>query len=182
MNTNRLNLIGQRFGRLTVIEEAGINSGYTLWKCKCDCGNEIIARGTHLKYGNTRSCGCLHREMLSQISKKHGGVGTRLYNIYHGMRERCYNPKQRTYRWYGAKGIKVCDEWLNDFTTFKQWAYENGYREEEVLSKMERLSIDRIDPNKDYSPDNCRWMTLSENVARTHNTNKDNTNKENKNK
>ena len=180
---NRSELKGMKFGKLTVIDFYGVNKkNNSLWKCKCDCGNESIVFGLSLKSGHTRSCGCLRREKASKMFKKHGGVGTRLYTIYYRMIERCYKPKNNSYRWYGSKGIKVCEEWRNDFATFKRWAYENGYREEKGLPKSECLSIDRIDPNKDYCPDNCRWITLSENVARTHNTNKDNTNKENKNK
>ena len=91
------------------------------------------------------------------MSKKHGQSKTRLYGIYNGMKQRCNNPKSQSYQYYGAKGIKVCDEWKNDFMAFKEWADANGYND--------TLTIDRIDPKKDYCPENCRWLTINENAS-----------------
>lgn len=155
----KLKLQGMKFGRLTVIEYYGVDKKRSsLWRCKCDCGNEKIVIGWRLKNGTIKSCGCLKDEKASQRRHKHGGSTSKLYWVWDCMKQRCNNPNQRAYKWYGAKGIKVCEEWLNDFTAFQKWAYNNGYKE--------GLSIDRIDPTKDYSPDNCQWITLSENVAK----------------
>lgn len=169
-NYNSLELQGMKFSRLTVIDFYGIDKKRsTLWRCKCDCGNETIVAGWRLKNGAIQSCGCLKNEKTSQRTYKHGESGSKLYWIWSCMKQRCFNPNARAFKWYGAKGIKVCDEWIHDFATFRKWAYDNGY--------IEGLSIDRIDSKKDYCPENCRWITLSENVARAHNTNKENKNK-----
>lgn len=93
------------------------------------------------------------------MNQRHGQSKTRLYRIYNGMKQRCYNPKGASYEYYGAKGITICDEWLNDFLSFKEWAESHGYTDE--------LTIDRIDPQKGYYPDNCQWLTPSENSAKT---------------
>lgn len=146
---NKIDLVGKKFGRLTVKERIGPNK----WKCKCECGNEIIALGSNLQRMNTSSCGCFAIELTSKRSKTHGSSYTRLYSIWTGMKQRCFNKKIKSYKYYGAKGIRVCDEWL-DFSIFKQWSLSNGYTDE--------LSIDRIDSNGDYCPENCRWVTLSE--------------------
>ena len=205
------NLSGQRFGKLTVLERdryyispSGAHS--IMWKCKCDCGNVVSVRGSHLKEGKSKSCGCNGGKLIDitgkrfgslvvlekvnhkrtrykcrcdcgntvevdsyylrhgianpcQCSKKyhsgedsatykHGGSRTRLYGIWQGMLNRCRNSNIERYANYGGRGISVCDEW-QDFSAFKEWANSNGYKED--------LSIDRVDVNKGYSPDNCRW-------------------------
>ena len=156
-------LVGQRFGRLTAVEFVGVAKNGARWKCVCDCGLTVIATSGNLRNGNTKSCGCLRREMvrsLGQSNKAHGESHdnrTRLYTIWCGMRQRCNNPNREAYKLYGGKGVKVCDEW-NDYPAFKEWAESHGYADD--------LSIDRIDPSKGYSPDNCRWITQSENTAR----------------
>ena len=111
-------LTGQRFGKLVAIKACGKKEKKTVWLCKCDCGNEIEVVGTALSSGNTKSCGC--------ITKKHGMFGTRIYNVWHTMKERCYVPSQSSYKNYGGRGIKVCDEW-QEFIPFMKWAYANGY-------------------------------------------------------
>lgn len=150
----RMNLVGQKFNMLTVLEFYDVQNGMSRWLCRCDCGKILPVYGRHLKSGNTMSCGCYHKIHNKEYSYKHGGSKTRLYTIWCDMKSRCNNLKERSYRWYGGKGIKVCEEW-KDFTKFREWALNNGYEE--------NLTIDRIDSNKDYCPENCQWLTLKEN-------------------
>lgn len=149
--TKALNLIGERFGKLTVINR-GKNSkhGKTQWLCKCECGNSVVAVGSDLKLKKYTSCGCSKRT--------HGLSNHRLYGIFGMMKDRCHNPNNVSYPWYGGEGIKIYQEWLDDYTKFHEWALQSGYKE--------NLEIDRIDSKKDYSPDNCRWVTR---LIQTHN-------------
>lgn len=154
----RLDLAGQKFNMLTVLKFHDVRNGMSRWLCRCDCGNEVIVYGRNLKSGNTMSCGCYHKEHNHEFGYKHGGLNTRLYNIWCDMKSRCLNPNERAYKWYGGKGISVCDEWKSDFAQFKNWALNNGYNDS--------LTIDRIDSNKNYCPNNCRWITYKKNVER----------------
>jgi len=151
------NLVGKRFGKLLVIEHNGVyvfpcGVKTQTWKCKCDCGNEKIIKSRELKSGDTKSCGCIRKEKPN--SQKHGKSNSRLYIAWTNMKSRCYNYKNKDYKHYGEKGITVCDEWLNQFQTFYDWSMKNGYRED--------LTIDRIDNSKGYNPNNCRWVTIKE--------------------
>ena len=156
-------LTGEKYNRLLVLQRFGTNGigRGVLWECLCDCGNKTIVRSGDLTKGHTKSCGCLRRERVSQARKKHGDRGGRLYAVWRTMRRRCENPKHRDYEWYGAKGVKVCDEW-QDYSTFKEWSIANGY---DITAPKGKCTIDRIDPYGIYEPSNCRWVSMKEQNA-----------------
>ena len=161
-------LSGKKFGRVTVIKRVENKNNRVAYLCKCDCGNEFITLSQHLVSGCTKSCGCLNREKASKrmakMSKTHGFSHTRLYGIWKNMRSRCLRTYNTAYKNYGGRGIKICKEW-DDFQSFHDWAYANGY--------SETLTIDRIDVNGNYEPQNCRWSTYYEQAQNKRNTKKE---------
>lgn len=147
-------LVGGKYGRLTVIERAGSTvHKKALWRCRCDCGKEVVVIGSHLLKGNTNSCGCYKSDKTSERMSSHKKSKTRLYHIWKNMRQRCENPNKPDYLYYGGKGVIVSESW-SEYSSFEKWALANGY--------ANNLTIDRINVNGNYCPENCRWVTMTE--------------------
>ena len=162
-------LTGQRFGRLTATRRIGsqMSNSKTRYECLCDCGRLTIVEGSNLIEGVTSSCGCLRKELASKTATKHGcSHKDRLYRVWIGMKERCSNPNHISYQFYGARGVAVCKEWVDSYETFKTWAYQHGYDE---TAPRGICTLDRIDVDGPYAPDNCRWVDMH-----TQNANKQN--------
>lgn len=157
--------VAKRYEKLTVIGEVDKRNGKDYYLCQCDCGNQKVVMRGNLIQGNTKSCGCLRKQ--APYNKTHGlsrdneGKKTRLYRIWTGMKTRCLNKNDKAYPAYGGRGILLCNKWLN-FRDFYDWAHTNGYRDD--------LTIERINNDGNYEPDNCKWITLGEQALNRRNT------------
>lgn len=153
-----INITGERYGRLTAIRQEGSSGGQRMWICICDCGKETKVRQSDLRRGKTKSCGCFKNELIAAAKLKHGGNRRtkveRLYGVWSGIKTRVDNANRECYKNYGGRGIKLCEEW-RDYSKFKEWAMNNGYQPD---AKRGKCTIDRIDVDGDYNPQNCRFV------------------------
>ena len=162
-----IDLTGLKIGRLYIIRRATdadcAIGKHVKWVARCDCGKITFPSTNHLRNGHTQSCGCQGLERATAAKIKHGdarsGKRSRLYRIWAAMLRRCRNPNIVQWKYYGGKGVNVCKAW-HDFPQFKKWAMANGYKDD--------LTIDRINSDGNYTPANCHWITLSENISRSH--------------
>lgn len=151
-NPRKIDMAGQRFGRWTAIHQAGnAKGGAALWMCQCECGTRRAVIGGDLRSGKSISCGCHRNEVSGSRFRKHAASNTRLYETWRNMRARCGDPNNQR---YGGRGIKVCDEWRDDFSAFQAWAMENGY--------SDLLTIERVNIDLGYQPDNCTFVSAAE--------------------
>lgn len=151
------NIINKKFNRLLIVRK--VYEDKQLYECLCDCGKTVYAYKNSIISGNVKSCGCYRLDKIRNLQLKHDKAHTRLYNVWKDMKKRCYNPNSHSYKNYGAKGIKVCDEWKDNFIAFHDWSFANGYDENAEFGKC---TIDRINVGGDYSPENCHWVSLKE--------------------
>lgn len=163
MRSNFVDSTGKKFGRLTALKVAGKNEqGNYLWLCRCNCGKEVLAAGTLLRYGSIRSCGCINRDLTKNgFSNTHNMCYTRFYRIWHGLSYRCNNKNSKAYKDYGGRGIKLCNRWHN-FENFRDDMYQD-YKECSKKLGEKNITLDRIDNNKGYNKSNCHFITLKEN-------------------
>lgn len=166
--SKKVNRIGQRYWFLVVISDAGPDKwGNATWYCLCDCGATVIVPGYKLQSGHTKSCGCFRKKNTKGMFTTHGLSQHPLCAAWHSMKRRCYNSKNKNYKWYGGKGVRVWAPWHKDFMVFFKWAIAHGYKT--------GLTLDRIDSDKHYCPSNCQFIPLAKNVVKKQNIQSNNT-------
>lgn len=158
---NLLDLTGQRYGRLIVLSRAPNIGRMTAWNCICDCEEVKVVLAVHLKRGKIISCGCYKKENSKKKATKHGHWGTNLHRVWLSLRQRCNNPKNKSYKNYGARGIKVCRDW-DEFGVFETWALAHGY--------TQGLTIERVNNDGNYCPENCTWISRGDQNKNTRRT------------
>lgn len=153
-------LSGKKIGRFTVSDKTEVRKiRHRYYLCTCDCGKDKWVNARSLITGKSVSCGCYRNEQLSKKMSKPDSIKKgKLFIIYCGMRSRCYNMKSNNFHLWGGKGVSICEEWINNYEAFRDWALANGYKE--------GLSIDRKESDKNYEPSNCRWITQRENSSK----------------
>lgn len=157
----RINMIGSKFSRLTVISQYGNDKrGEILWMCDCDCGGKVIALGGNLRSGGTKSCGCFNNDRIANLNRRHDMSNTRMFRIWVGIRKRCTNPNSKSYEDYGGRGITICERWDS---------YENFY-EDMKQGYDSNLTLEREDVNGNYEPSNCTWSTPKEQARNKRNS------------
>lgn len=161
-----IDITGKKINMLTAVKYEYSKNGKEYWLFHCDCGNDKIMQKGNVTHGGTKSCGCQIKEAVAESNKRRAKHGccksyhkSRLYRIWNNAKQRCLNPNRKDYERYGGRGITFCDEWKEDFSKFRDWAIENGYKED--------LTLERIDNDKGYSPYNCKWITRTEQQRNT---------------
>jgi len=157
----KIDMVGAKIFKLRVLSQAGTDKrNEAIWRCICECGNEVMVLGNNLRRGGYKSCGCLNNERIGDLNRRHSMSKTRIYKIWAGIRKRCNNPNMTSYADYGGRGIKVCEEWgkFEDFYSDMAKGYE------------EHLTLDRIDANGDYTKENCKWSTMKDQARNKRNS------------